>query len=84
MSPHRCRVKLVGRRCSGHHLCVSLPREVPPELRCAPEQPQGYGAGGGVPCGCQTPTDITERVLRELRDHLQECRRRGYVLIEAA
>ena len=44
MSPHRCRVKLIGRRCSGHDLCVSLPREVPPELRCEPEQPQGYGA----------------------------------------
>lgn len=84
MSPHRCRVKLIGRRCSGHDLCVSLPREVPPELRCEPDQPQGYGAGGGVSCGCQTPKDLDELVLRELREDLQECRRRGYVVIEAA
>ncbi|HOA03889.1 MAG TPA: hypothetical protein PKI27_16390 [Dermatophilaceae bacterium] len=77
-------MKLIGRRCSGHDLCVPLPREVPPELRCQPEQPQGYGAGGGVSCGCQMPKDLDERVLRELREDLQECRRRGYVLIEAA
>jgi hypothetical protein len=30
------------------------------------------------------PKDLDERVLRELREDLQECRRRGYVLIEAA
>lgn len=79
MSPHRCRVKLVSRRCAGHDLCVPLPREVPPELRCVP----GPGGGGVAPCGCQPPKDLSDQVLRELRDHLQECRRRGYVLIEA-
>lgn len=84
MSTHRCHVKLVGRRCAGHDLCVAIPREVPPRLRCAVSQPTGYGPGGGVPCGCQAPPDLCDRVVRELRDRLQECLRRGYVLIEAA
>ena len=84
MNPHRCRVKLVGRRCAGHELCVGVQRGVPPELRCASEQAAGYGSGGGVSCGCRTPPDLTAQVERELRDNLTASRRQGYVLILAA
>ncbi len=83
MSPHRCRVKLVGRSCDGHDLCVPLTRGVPPELRCEDSAPVGYGRGGGSVCGCQTPADLSGIVERELRDNLLESRRRGYVLVRA-
>lgn len=84
-SPHRCIVKLVGRRGCEHELCVPLRRGVPPELRCADSASDGYGGGGGgVPCGCQTPPDIVELVSRELRDNLMNSRSQGFVLIKAA
>lgn len=83
MSPHRCRVKLIGRACE-HDLCVEIRRGLPPELRCDHAEPRGYGTGGGPPCGCTAPAGIAEFVMRELRDDLQESRRRGYVMIRAA
>lgn len=69
-------------RCSAgheHELCVDVQRGVPPELRCPPSQPQGYGAGNGR--GCPIPTDLQERVQRELRDSLEENKRGGSILI---
>lgn len=83
MKEHACRVKLIGRSCD-HELCVRLTRAVPPELRCEEGAPRGYGRGGGVPCGCVTPVGLEDLVAQQLRDNLQECRRRGYVLIPAA
>lgn len=80
-SPHRCHVKLLGRGCE-HDLCYPIRRGVPPELRCVPDEPPGYSRGGRG-C-CQIPPDLEDRVERELRDNLQECRRLGYVLIHAA
>ena len=83
MSPHRCRVKLVSRSCD-HDLCVTLTRGVPPELRCEDSAPAGYGPGGGSACGCHVPEGLSTLAERELRDNLQESRRRGYVLVRAA
>lgn len=62
-----------------HELCVEVHRGVPPELRCPPAQPQGYGPGNGG--GCQVPGYLQEQVQRELRYSFQESKRRGYVLI---
>jgi hypothetical protein len=70
-------------RCRGghdHELCVTVPRGVPPELRCPNQQAQGFGGGGGG--GCAVPVDLRERVERELREAFQESKRRGFVLIE--
>ena len=75
---HRVRVKLQCRSGHGHDMCVTVRRGVPPELRCPPEEPQGYGGGGG---GCSVPPDLAARVERELRDSLYESRWRPYVLI---
>jgi hypothetical protein len=83
MAQHRVSVKLVGRSCE-HDLCVQIPHEVPPDLRCTPEQPTGYAQGGGSPCGCSVPDDLVSQVLRRLRDSLQEWRRLGYVVVPAA
>jgi hypothetical protein len=80
---HRCSVKLIGPRCE-HDLCVEINRGVPPELRCEAGQPDGYGHGGGSACGCQLPHHMVDMVERELRDNLQESKRRGFVIIEAA
>lgn len=80
---HRCKVKLVGHSCD-HNLCVPLTRGVPPELRCPDAQPAGYGGGGSVICGCRVPDHLADVVERELRDNVQESRRRGFVLIQAA
>lgn len=82
-NPHRCKVKLVGRSCD-HDLCVQLTRAVSPDLRCGDSQPAGYGGSGGVTCACRTPEQLVHLVERELRDNLQECRRRGFVIIPAA
>jgi hypothetical protein len=76
---HRVRVKFQCRSGHGHDMCVIVGRGVPPELRCPPEEPQGYGGGGGG--GCSVPAHLAELVERELRDSLQENRRRGYVLV---
>lgn len=81
--PHRCKVKLIGRSCD-HDLCVTLGRSVPPELRCAEGQATGYGYGGGSSCGCRVPERLSDVVERELRDNLQESKRRGFVLVAAA
>jgi hypothetical protein len=83
MSPHRCHVKLVGRGCE-HDLCVTLTRGVPEELRCEEAAPAGYGSGGSSSCGCHVPAGLEDLVARQLRDNLQESRRRGFVLIQAA
>jgi len=61
-----------------HELCVSIERQVPPELRCTPDAGQGYRSGGG---GCTVPANLSDLVQRELRDAFQESKRRGYVLI---
>lgn len=77
---HRVRVKFeCGQSHALHELCVPLPRAVPPTLRCEPGQGSGYGPGDGG--GCILPGDFTARILRELRDNLQESIRRGYVLV---
>lgn len=79
-STHRVRTKIRCRRGHDHELCVQVTRGVPPELRCPDEQPTGWSFGGG---GCVLPDGLPELVERELRDDLQECKRRGYVLIAA-
>lgn len=61
-----------------HELCVTVGRGVPPELRCADQQSAVWSLSGG---GCPVPNDLPVRVERQLRDDLQECKRRGYVLI---
>ena len=81
-NPHRCKVKLIGRSCD-HDLCVQLTRAVSPDLRCPDSQPDGYGSGGGATCMCRAPEHLVALVERELRDNLQECRRRGFVTIAA-
>ncbi|TDO30042.1 hypothetical protein EV643_14117 [Kribbella sp. VKM Ac-2527] len=77
---HSVRVQL---QCAGHshELCVTVGRGVPPRLRCEAGQGPGYGTGGGG--GCRIPPDLAEQVSRQLRDSLQDCIRRGYVLIQA-
>jgi len=67
-----------GRGHDLHPLCVDVGRGVPPELRCERGQSTGVASGGG---GCPLPSDYAERADRELRDNLQESKRRGYVLI---
>lgn len=83
LNPHRCKVKLIGRSCD-HDLCVPLTRAVPLELRCADFERAGYGGGGGATCGCRVPDHLASLAERELRDNLQESRRRGFVIIPAA
>lgn len=78
---HRCHVLLVGPSCE-HPLCYPVGRGLPPELRCVPSDPAGYSTGGGG-C-CHVPPDMDALVARELRDHFEESRRRGYVLVRAA
>lgn len=75
---HNVRVVLA---CAGHthELCVPISRAVPKELRCDAGQGPGYGPGGGG--GCRVPEDLSDRVMRALRDSMQEARRRGHVLI---
>lgn len=75
----RVRVIFSCRRGHQHELCVSIGRQVPPELRCTSDADQGYGAGGGG--GCTVPAQLNEVVERELRDAFQESKRRGHVLI---
>lgn len=75
----RVRVIFGCREGHEHELCVSIERQVPPELRCTPEAGQGYGPGRGG--GCAIPADLSDVVQRELRDAFQESKRRGHVLI---
>lgn len=77
--PHRVRVKFICRSGHEHEMCRPTDRGVPPDLRCEPEQPQGFGGGGG---GCPIPPDIDARIDYELGRNLQESKRRGFVLIE--
>lgn len=74
----RVRVIFSCRRGHEHELCVSIERQVPPELRCTPDAGQGYGPGGG---GCTVPANLSDMVQSELRDAFQESKRRGHVLI---
>lgn len=73
--------------CSDQHLhdvCVEVDRQVPPELRCAPNEGPGYTSGGSGG-GCRIPAsdELRARAAQELRDALQESKRRGYVLVRA-
>lgn len=77
-NPHRVRVIL---ECRHAHRHETVTRGPPPELRCDPHQGQGYGSGDGG--GCTVPPDLSDRVERELRDALQESKRRGYVVVAA-
>lgn len=81
MPSNHNRASVVFRCRTGHdhQLCVTVPRGVPPELRCPNQQAQGFGGGGG---GCAVPVDLQELVERELRESFQESKRRGFVLIE--
>ncbi len=63
-----------------HHLCVSVGRQVPPDLRCTPGAPSVAPDGGPA---CEFPSDLRSRVEYELRENLQESRRRGWVKIAA-
>ena len=76
---HRVRAKIQCRNGHWHEACILVRREVHPDLRCAPEQSQGYGPGGGG--GCTLPPDLDARAERELREHYQESRRRGWIEI---
>ena len=76
---HRVSVVFMCRKGDEHRLCVPVSRGVPPELRCSPGAPQGYGNGGGV--GCSVPVDLSILVERELRYSLEESKRRRFVLI---
>lgn len=78
---HRCHVLLVGSSCE-HPLCYPVSRGLPPELRCGPSESDGFGRGGGG-C-CRVPADLDALIARELRDHLEESRRRGFVLVRSA
>ncbi|GIM64438.1 hypothetical protein Pve01_83300 [Planomonospora venezuelensis] len=78
---HRVRAKVGCRNGHQHDLCILIRREVHPDLRCQPEQGAGYAMGGG---GCVLPPDLDVLAERELREHYQESRRRGWVEIAAA
>lgn len=82
LDTHRARTVVQCRHGHRHDLCVTIHRGVPPELRCSDDQPPGYVTNSAGP-GCRLPDDLPERVERELQEDLQECRRRGYVLIAA-
>jgi hypothetical protein len=78
---HRVRAKVRCRSGHEHELCILVGREVHPDLRCQPEQDAGYAFGGG---GCVLPDGLDALAERELREHYQESRRRGWVEISAA
>ncbi|MGN6688755.1 MAG: hypothetical protein ACTHK1_14600 [Actinomycetales bacterium] len=80
---HRVRAKVHCRAGHMHDLCILIDRDVAPELRCAPDQAPGYAVGGGGG-GCTLPPDLDVRAERELREHYQESRRRGWIEIDAA
>lgn len=81
MNPNSRVRTIIECNCGGRHeLCVAVGRGVPPELRCADQQPAGFGGGSG---GCRLPGDLSELVERELRDNLQESKRRGFVRLIA-
>lgn len=77
---HRVRAKVMCRNGHEHEVCITLYREVHPDLRCPEDAGQGFGPGGG---GCVLPNNLLELAERELRDHYQESRRRGWLLIAA-
>lgn len=77
-STHAVRAKVACANDHLHDLCIPIRREVHPDLRCQPEEPQGFSYGGG---GCSLPMDLQSRAERELRDNYQESRRRGWILI---
>ena len=56
-------------------------REVHPDLRCPPQQNDGFSYGGGG--GCSLPPNLSDIVERELRENYQESRRRGWVSVAA-
>ncbi|WP_433008370.1 hypothetical protein [Kribbella sp. CA-294648] len=76
---YRVRVKFICRSGHEHMMCIPIDRGLPPELRCPPEQQQGFGGGGE---GCPLPPDYEARIDYELGRNLQESKRRGFVLIE--
>jgi len=76
------RVKIECSARHEHEICVEIPRQVPPELRCTPDAPRGYSQGGsGASCSILPATELVAVTARELRDNFQESKRRGYVLI---
>lgn len=77
---HRVRAKVNCRGGHLHEVCILIRREVHPDLRCSPDQAQGFGPGGG---GCTLPPDLGGLAERELREHYQESRRRGWIEIAA-
>lgn len=80
MANHRVRAVVVCRGGHEHEVCIQVPREVHPNLRCLPDAGAGYALGGG---GCVLPNNLEELAERELRDHYQESLRRGWLLIAA-
>ena len=77
---HSVRVVWECRSGHRHEMCHPVRRGVPPELRCSPGEPAGYGQGGGA--GCVLPADLAHRIERELGDNFQESKRRGFVLVQ--
>lgn len=77
---HRVRAKVRCRSGHQHDLCILVRRGVHPDLRCQPGQGSGYAVGGG----CVLPADLDALAERELREHYQESRRRGWIEIDAA
>jgi len=75
---HAVRAKIACGNGHEHDLCIPLKREIHPDLRCKPTEPQGFTYGGG---GCSLPSDLAQLAERELRDNYQESRRRGWILI---
>jgi hypothetical protein len=76
---HAVRAKVTCNHGHLHDTCIPLRREVHPDLRCLPTEPQGYSVGGGG--ACTLPPDLDQLAERELRGNLQESRRRGWLLI---
>lgn len=63
-----------------HPLCIEIPHQVPPDLRCAPNAGPGYITGGGS-CTIPPIAELATRAQQELRDNFQESKRQGYVLL---
>jgi hypothetical protein len=81
MAGQRVNVKLLCPGGHEHGVCLEIPHEVHPDLRCKLEDPSGISAGGGG-CPLPSPDELVARVLRGYRGAVQEWRRLGYVIVD--